>query len=137
MRTKVSPSTALRTWPMWAALLGLMFVCSTMIFSPAAACGWRGSGQQGGPVGGAVEPNVQVAVAGHFEGGHALDAGESGGQFLCDLSGGLAKLLGELERDRQGKLPERALLRLLEQDWNVHSILFSDVLGHLPLDLLL
>ncbi len=28
-RWKVSPRMALRRWPMWAALLGLMLVCST------------------------------------------------------------------------------------------------------------
>ena len=28
----VSPRTALRRWPMCAALLGLILVCSTMIF---------------------------------------------------------------------------------------------------------
>ena len=37
MRTKVSPSMALRRCPMCAALLGLMLVCSTMSLSPADA----------------------------------------------------------------------------------------------------
>ena len=31
IRTKVSPRIALRRWPMCAALLGLILVCSTMI----------------------------------------------------------------------------------------------------------
>ena len=33
-RTSVSPRTALRRWPMWAALFGLMFVCSTIVLPP-------------------------------------------------------------------------------------------------------
>ena len=43
-RTKVSPRQALRRWPMWAALLGLMLVCSTITW-PRLRCGaaWRGS----------------------------------------------------------------------------------------------
>jgi sugar/nucleoside kinase (ribokinase family) len=39
VRTSVSPSTALRRWPMWAALLGLMLVCSTITRSI-----WEGGG---------------------------------------------------------------------------------------------
>ena len=38
-RTSVSPSAELRRWPMCAALLGLMAVCSTIAF---AACGRGG-----------------------------------------------------------------------------------------------
>ena len=63
MRTKVSPRIALRRWPMCAALLGLMLVCSTMIFA-----GMRGKFllralQQPRAVIAAVEPHVQISVA--------------------------------------------------------------------------
>ena len=35
-RAKVSPRTALRTWPMCAALFGLMLVCSTTVLGAFA-----------------------------------------------------------------------------------------------------
>ena len=73
----VSPSTALRRWPMCAALLGLMLVCSTMHLRRvrrgdggafAASLFARGEKKRG-----AVEKQIQVAAAGNF---HALDAVE-------------------------------------------------------------
>ena len=74
MRTNVSPRVALRRWPMCAALLGLMLVCSTMIFSVD-----RGSGrlvhrvQERHAVSRAVETRIDVAIAGDFESRDTVD----------------------------------------------------------------
>ena len=44
IRTKVSPSTEFRTWPICAALFGLTEVCSTQTFREFSAATARGSG---------------------------------------------------------------------------------------------
>ena len=114
MRTKVSPSVALRRWPMCAALLGLILVCSTMIFSPESGAARALAAQQARAVSAAVEPHVEVAVAGDFDGGDAFDRADLRRQFRRDLLRRLPQLLGELERRRHRQLAELALLRLLD-----------------------
>ena len=101
---------------MCAALLGLMLVCSTMIFSPAPAGSSQFAAQQSGAVGAAVEADVDVAVAGDFHGGDAGDRADLLHQFGGDLFGRLAQLFGELEGGGDGHLAEIALARLL--DWH-------------------
>src|SRR5438270_861644 len=57
MRTNVSPMTELRTWPMCAALLGLMLVCSTISFRSAIATApLRARRGAGGEVGDRADP---------------------------------------------------------------------------------
>ena len=58
MRTKVSPSVVLRRWPICAALLGLMLVCSTMIFPPDASDAALFPASRPAPVSRAVEADV-------------------------------------------------------------------------------
>ena len=72
-RTNVSPSVALRRWPMCAALLGLMLVCST-ITRPGAAAARRAPAQVRAQLAGeraAVEEQVHVAAARHLRPPHA------------------------------------------------------------------
>ena len=105
MRTKVSPSTALRRWPMCAALLGLMLVCSTMIFSPGAGCGSGSRVQQRSSRRGAVEAHVDVAVAGHFHGGDARDGPDGGHQVArraCAAAASVGAPVGR-RRARRGR----------------------------------
>ena len=99
---------------MCAALLGLMLVCSTMILS-SERVRRRGLGaHQSGAIGGAVEADVDVPVAGHFQGSDAGDRADLGRQFGRDLFGRLAQLFGELESGGDGHLAEIALARLLD-----------------------
>ena len=99
---------------MCAALLGLMLVCSTMIFSPARRGLFGFAAQQRRAQRAAIEPDVDVPVAGHFHGRHAFDGPDLGHQFRGDLPGRLAQLFGQLKRSRHGHFAEIALPRLLD-----------------------
>ena len=107
---------------MCAALFGLMLVCSTMIFSSEAAALRGLAAQQGRRIGAAVEPDVDVAVAGHFQGGDAGDGADLRRQFRRDLLGRLAQLLGELEGRGDGQFAEIALPRLLDGHREIDAV---------------
>ena len=78
--------------------------------------------QQRGAVGAAVEPDVDVAVAGHLHGGHAGDGADFADQFGGDLPGRLAQLFGQLEGAGDGHFAEIALPRLLDGDRQVDAV---------------
>ena len=85
-RTKVSPRMALRRWPMCAALLGLMLVCSTSdvdaLLRTRGCClpaGQRRAARRRRDRGG-----IDVAGAGDFESGEAVERAERGDDLLRD-----------------------------------------------------
>ena len=87
---------------MWAALLGLMLVCSTMVLGSGPASAVDRSAAPEGPGGERPPVEVEVEIAGAFD-GDPLDAGgqdESRG----DLGGDVARLAlqgaGQVERRR-------------------------------------
>ena len=88
-RTRTSPSTALRRWPMCAALFGLMLVCSTITLpapSGPAGAGERAARRAGGRrSAGAVEEDVQVAGALDPELAHQPGSVQALAQLLGDL----------------------------------------------------
>ena len=69
---------------------------------------------QAGAIGGAVEADIDVPVAGHFQGRHAGNRADLRRQFGGDLLGRLAQLLRQLESGGDGHLPKIALPRLLD-----------------------
>jgi len=102
----VSPRMALRRWPMCAALLGLMLVCSTRR-NPDTDIGVIVGGDASGD-GDAVEADVEVAGAGDFDGGDARDRAEIcvqvSGQFGGDGAGALRSFLASSKaRGRQAR----------------------------------
>ena len=121
---------------MCAALLGLMLVCSTMIFSPPSAVSSQFAAEQSAAVGAAVEPDVDEPVAGDLHGGDAGNGADLVHEFRGDLLGGLAQLFGELEGDRDGHVAQTALAGLLDgygqfdavTDQNVCTKGFGDLL---------
>ena len=70
----------------------------------------------------AVEPDIDIAVAGHLHGGDARDRPDLADQFGGDFFRRLAQLLGQLEGDRYSHLPEVALPRLLGGYGQVNAI---------------
>ena len=123
MRTNVSPRMALRRWPMCAALLGLMLVCSTMILSGLPAR--RSSSapcQQFRAVVAAVQPDVQISVSRDLDGRDAFDRARVRQQLLRDGARRLLQLPRELKRRRHGDLAEGGLLGLLRLHRRVDSI---------------
>ena len=72
--------------------------------------------------GAAVEPQVDVAVAGNLHARHAIDGRHFVHQFLSDLPGGLAQGLGELERGRDRHVAQVALPRLLDGHRQVNAV---------------
>ena len=107
---------------MCAALLGLMLVCSTMIFSPGRRRLRVLAAQQGRRIRAAVEPDVDVAVARHFQGGDAGDRADLLRQFRGDLLRRLAQLFRQLECRGHRHLAEIALPRLLDGDRQVDAV---------------
>ena len=78
--------------------------------------------QQRRGVGAAVEPDVDVAVAGHFHRRHAGDGADLLDQLGGDLLGRLPQLLGQLKRRRHGHFAELALPRLLDGDRQIDAV---------------
>ena len=116
MRTNVSPSTALRKWPMCAALLGLILVCSTITLpgacwaaDPHPAAGWSHT-----PRGRAADSGIRRPQSRPRR--YALDRGKIGRNFLRDGSRRFPQLASEIERDGQREFAERSLLGLLDAD---------------------
>ena len=107
---------------MCAALFGLMLVCSTMIFSVDCSTATRLRSEEAGAVRGAVEADIDVAVAGHFQRRDALDQTDLGNQLLRDFLRRLAQLLRQLKRDRNGQFAEVRLLGLLNDDLRLYAV---------------
>ena len=115
----MSPRMALRRWPMCAALLGLMLVCSTRILPGRCDIGHaavRGRAIRAAASCFAVDPGVDVARARDLQLLEALEAADPGDNFFGDLARCLAQLLGQFESERQGVLAQLHLGRLLDDD---------------------
>ena len=107
---------------MCAALLGLMLVCSTMIFSLERRRLRALAAHQGRGIGAAVQADIDVPVAGHFHGGDAGDRSDLLRQFGRDLLGRLPQLLGQLEGRGHGHFTELALPRLLDSYRQIDAV---------------
>ena len=83
--------------------------------------------QQRRAVRAAVEPDIDVAVAGDFHRRHALDRAQFLHQFGGDLLRGLPEQLGQLERRGDSHLAEIALPRLLNGDGQIYAVAHLDV----------
>ena len=75
----------------------------------------------------AVDPNIQIAVARHFERGHARNRAKFRGQFGGDGLRRLPQLPRKLERDRQRKFAELGLLRRFHRDRRIDSVAAPNV----------
>ena len=116
-RTNVSPRTALRRWPMWAALLGLMLVCSTITrpgagagpaARPARACSSRATRA-------ARQEEVHVAAAGHLRLAHARRAPPSSAASRSAISRGLRRsVLARSKGAVRARSPSSGRGRVLE-----------------------
>ena len=102
---------------MCAALLGLMLVCSTMILPGDRLAVFVGRVQHAVAVSAAVQPHVDVAVAGHFERGHAFDGSQVRPPTPRDRARRLLQLAGQMERDRNRQFAEGGLLGLFQTCW--------------------
>ena len=104
---------------------------------PAAAAVSAGAGaQQSLPISAAVEPDVDVAVAGHFQSRDAWDRADFVHQFGGDLPRRLSQLFGQLERGRHGHFAEIALLGLLDGYCQIDAVARLDVIVKGALNLL-
>ena len=100
---------------MWAALLGLMAVCSTIVLSAVGAvsgAGARCRAQELRP----IEEHVEVAVGGGVDALHAGDRRQAGGQVLGDRPGRLAQRASQFEGHRRPDVAQGAVGRDLERD---------------------
>ena len=104
----MSPRAELRRWPMWAALFGLIAVCSTM----ALRFGWwplpRRLVSRSSRNAPAFEEEVQIAVR-RGRTAHALERSEGAGDLLSDRPRRLAQTPRELERNRRAESPSSRL----------------------------
>ena len=118
-RTKVSPRQALRRWPMWAALLGLMLVCSTMTrpgtsgagrLEVRASCSSRAKAARS-------RKRLTKPAAGHLgpTDARSLES-KLGREALGDLPRLAPQGLGEIEGGREGQVPEVDARGILEGD---------------------
>jgi len=119
-RANVSPSAALRRWPMCAALLGLMQVCSTMVFGRVPRCGsgdaprvLRHRAEELSP----RQAGVQIAAASYFPARDARDACQPGSQFLRNLPRARASGAYSCQLEADG----RSRLAHLEARWPLRS----------------
>ncbi len=76
---------------------------------------------------GAVEKEIQVASAGHFDARDSLDRLQRVGDLLRQRAGRLPHLLGEFEAQRGGCFAHGELRRALEDDGNVHFVALVNV----------
>ncbi len=104
-----------------------MLVCSTMIFSGRGRGPFRVAAQERRAIRAAVEPDIDVAVAGDLHRGDAGDGADLGGKFRGDLFGRLAELARQLKGDGNGELAELALPRLLDGYRLIDAIPDQDV----------
>ena len=124
---------------MWAALLGLMLVCSTRIFLPLRGTGLRRFAiEQQSRCFFPVDPSVDVTCARDFKFFKARHLAEPGNHLLCDLAWRLAQLLGQLKAQRQCIFTQTDVGRLIDHNARqFHIILLlqevSNALGKLLL----
>jgi hypothetical protein len=78
--------------------------------------------QQGRAQRAAIEPDIDVPVAGHFHRRHAFDGPDLRRQFRRDLSGRLSQLFGKVECGWHGHLAEVALARLLDGYCQIETV---------------
>lgn len=117
---------------MWAALFGLMLVCSTMILPSGFSSRPGRSAEDCVRVSYTVESNIDIAVAGHFHRADAFNGAEIREQLRRDRFGRLFQLPCELKGYRYRQFAKGRLLRLFEHDWHFGSILFPNVRGDAP-----
>ena len=106
---------------MWAALFGLIAVCSTIVFSAGSSGSRRrralvGDAEREADRGGAIEEHVDVAVR---RGDGLADAGdrpERGDDLGGDGARRLAQAAGQLEGDGAGEVAHRPRRRRLQHD---------------------
>ena len=104
----MSPSAAFLKWPMCAALLGLMLVCSTMTLPPG--CGLVLVPREVAlEVAAAVEEDVEIASAGDVDVANAVDSGERGREGFRDLARRHFGLARQIERSRKRGVSEARL----------------------------
>ena len=105
-------------WPMWAALLGLIEVCST-ITCPGRVFGLRSRREalvQLPREGTAVQEQVDVAASGHLRAHDARSRAEQGRELRRDLARLAAERLGEIERGREREVAQVDARGILEGD---------------------
>ena len=105
---------------MCAALLGLIAVCSTMVFSrgrPTSAAAVAGvRAERAAQECGAIEEDVHIAVGGGVEPRDTRDVRQRRDEVLRDGARGLAQVARQLEGDRTGQVAQRTAGRLLQDD---------------------
>ena len=96
------------------------------VFDDGLAAAGRGvvalAGEQSRAVRAAVEPHVDVAVAGDFHGGDTGDVSGGLDQFRSDFAGWLLQFFGQLEGDGQGQFAEGRLFGLLNGDFGLDTV---------------
>ena len=109
---------------------GLVGIDVGMLDDDLAGCGCVGTGLACGhhrSIGTAVEPDVDIAVAGHLEGRDAGDRGKVREQLAGDGLGRFFQASRQLKRNWQGHLTERGLLRLFDYDFGFDTVLGADM----------
>ena len=107
---------------MWSCLIGIdIGVLDDDLFARTRG-GFALAAQQSRAVRSAIEANVDVAIAGHFHGSHAINRPDLVHQFGGDLPGRLPQLFGQLEGCRHGYFAELALPRLLDTHCQIDAV---------------
>jgi len=91
--------------------------------------------EDGVGISGAIEPDVDVSVARHFERSHAVNFADAFDQLIRDGLRGLLQLASQLEGHGDGEFSESGLLWLFEGDGGVDSKARADIRGDLVGDL--
>ena len=86
--------------------------------------------EQGFAVSAAVEPHVDVAIAGDFERGDAGNGAEARDNLPADGLGRLTQLAREVKGHRQGQVAEARLFRLFDCDGGVDAVALAEVPRH-------
>ena len=128
---------------MWAALFGLIAVCSTIVLPSARRVVasrrrvWR---QPARELRRAVEEEVDVAVRRRFDAREAVDRPERADDLLRDDARRLAQPARQLEGERHRQIAERAAGRNLDRNRGEHRIVGGNVVetpdgvGHVASD---
>ena len=102
---------------MWAALLGLMLVCSMMIFFSSGAGREASERRQGRPEEEPpVEEEIDVTRSGDLGPGDPLDPGQMLQHFAGQPAGVGLELSGQLEGEGNAQVPELRTGRVAELD---------------------
>ena len=99
-----------------------------MIFSAVDARFFFHRIQQPRAIRRAIEPDVDVAVARHFERGDTFNLADVRHQLAGDLLGRLLQLLGKLEGRRDRQLAELRLFGLFDRNRQIDSVSRLNVL---------